>query len=412
MVYTPHFDCFSIWTRVIDTLNELAFPKDIECKLTYWLQVKSGVYFIMERRGAAPFTSEDYEQMHYFYGYARGNAAEAARLFREQVERRGDRAPEKWPDHRTILRVRDAYREGRVPGTIPGRPPLMRDPELVEEVIEEIERDPSVSVRTIEHRTGIPKSVAHRILQSEGYHPYHIQRVQQLKPGDYLKRVTFCQEMLRRQAANENFFKTILWTDESHFKRNGIFNIHNYHSWAVDNPHLARQSNFQEQFSVNLWSGIVNEQLIGPFQLPDRLDGEEYLNFLRNNLNPLLEEIDLETRRDMFFQHDGAPCHHARIVRDYLNRRFRNKWIGRDGPIAWPPRSPDLNPIDFFVWGYYKEIVYATEARNVDDMQRKINEAERIIKDNRMAFRQLKDNFFRRCRICIENEGRHFENFL
>ncbi|CAH2102542.1 unnamed protein product [Euphydryas editha] len=219
--------------------------------------------------------------MHYFYGYARGNTAEAARLFREQVERRGDRALERWPDHRTILRVRDVYREGRVPGTIPGHLPLIRDPALVEEVIEEIERDPSVSVRTIELRTGTSKSVTHRILQSEGYHPYHIQK-----------------------------------------------------------------------------SGIVNEQLIGPFQLPDRLNGEEYLNFLTNNLDPLLEEIGLETRRDMYLQNDGAPCHYARIVRDYLNRRFGNKWIGRGGNIAWPPRLPDLYPIDLFVWGYYKEIVY------------------------------------------------------
>ncbi|CAH2107222.1 unnamed protein product [Euphydryas editha] len=99
----------------------------------------------MARRRDAPFTSEDYEQMHYFYGYARGNAAEAARLFREQVKRRGDRALERWPDHRTILRVRDTYREGRVPGTIPRRLPLIRDPALVEKFIEEIERDPSVT---------------------------------------------------------------------------------------------------------------------------------------------------------------------------------------------------------------------------------------------------------------------------
>ncbi|CAH2107221.1 unnamed protein product [Euphydryas editha] len=127
--------------------------------------------------------------------------------------------------------------------------------------------------------------------------------------------------------------------------------MHNYHSWGVDNPHLARQANFQEQFSVNLWSGIVNEQLIGPFQLHDRLNGEEYLNFLTNNLDPLLEEIDLETRRDMYFQNDGATCHYARIVRDYLNRHFGNKWIVRGGNIAWPPRSPDLNPIDFFCMG-------------------------------------------------------------
>jgi len=34
------------------------------------------------------------------------------------------------------------------------------------------------------------------------------------------------------------------------------------------------------------------------------------------------------------------------------------RWIGRGGPIPWPPRSPDLNSLDFFFWGYLKETVY------------------------------------------------------
>ena len=48
-----------------------------------------------------------------------------------------------------------------------------------------------------------------------------------------------------------------------------------------------------------------------------------------------------------YFQHDGAPAHNAQIVSNYLLERFSN-WIGNRGPIAWPPRSPDLTPLDFF----------------------------------------------------------------
>lgn len=184
----------------------------------------------MARRSSGHhFSHEDYEQMHYFYGVANGNASEAARMWQEQVERRGDPAPEVWPDHRMILRTRDAYREGRLPGTIPGRPAAMSDPDLVNSVVEEVGRDSGVSVRGIERRIGVPKSQAHRILQKVGYHPFHIRKVQQLKPEDYERRLQFCETMLQRQAENENFYKSILWTDESHFRRNGIFNMHNYH---------------------------------------------------------------------------------------------------------------------------------------------------------------------------------------
>lgn len=173
-----------------------------------------------------------------------------------------------------------------------------------------------------------------------------------------------------------------------------------------------RPSNFQEQFSVNLLSGIVNGQLIGPFEIPDRLNGENYLHFLREDLNGLLLDVDLDSCRDMIFQNDGAPRHYARNVREHLNQRLGDKWIGRGGPITWPPRSPDLNPIDFFVWGYYKELVYSKESRSLEELKRKLNEAERTIKNNRTAFSRLKENFFRRCRLCIEQEGRYFENWL
>lgn len=249
-------------------------------------------------------------------------------------------------------------------------------------------------------------------LFSEGYHAYHIQRVQELQASDYPRRVAFCETMIQRCQEDPDFFNKILWTDESRFENTGVFNIHNYHSWEIENPHLARASNFQHRYSVNMWSGIVNGELIGPFELPSRLDGDTYLNFLQNNLFELLEDVNLETRRHMIFQNDGAPCHYARQVRGHLNETYPGRWIGRGGPIEWPARSPDLNPIDFFIWGYYKEVVYAQQTNSEEELRRKLREAATKVRQNSSAFRRLKDNFLRRCRLCIEVEGRHFENLL
>ena len=33
--------------------------------------------------------------------------------------------------------------------------------------------------------------------------------------------------------------------------------------------------------------------------------------------------------------------------------------IGQGGPVPWPARSPDLNPLDFWLWGHLKAMVYA-----------------------------------------------------
>ncbi|KAL4148737.1 hypothetical protein QTP88_002905 [Uroleucon formosanum] len=45
---------------------------------------------------------------------------------------------------------------------------------------------------------------------------------------------------------------------------------------------------------------------------------------------------------------DGIPAHNARIVQEFLRVRFAEKFIATHGPVEWPPRSPDLTPLDFF----------------------------------------------------------------
>jgi hypothetical protein len=61
----------------------------------------------------------------------------------------------------------------------------------------------------------------------------------------------------------------------------------------------------------------------------------------------------------MWYMHDGAPSYFSRAVRDVLNNIYHGRWIGWGGPTAWPPRYPDLNPLDFYLWGHPKTLVYA-----------------------------------------------------
>jgi hypothetical protein len=59
----------------------------------------------------------------------------------------------------------------------------------------------------------------------------------------------------------------------------------------------------------------------------------------------------------MILQLDGAPAQFAREVRNHLDEN-NSPWIGRGGTVAWPPRSPNLTPLDFFFWGTIKQKVY------------------------------------------------------
>jgi hypothetical protein len=69
---------------------------------------------------------------------------------------------------------------------------------------------------------------------------------------------------------------------------------------------------------------------------------------LQQFLIPQLDEDDQEGR--IHFQQDGAPPHYIEELREYLSTRFLGLWIGRAAPITWSPRSPDLTPLDFFLW--------------------------------------------------------------
>lgn len=124
------------------------------------------------------YSPRDYAEMYYCYGAAQGNARAAARMYREQVLRGGGPQPEVYPDYRVILRVRNAYMEGRIPGTTQQEGVPRNDPDQVEEVLAEVQRDPSTSLREICSRTGLSHTSVHRILRAEGYHPYHVKKGQ------------------------------------------------------------------------------------------------------------------------------------------------------------------------------------------------------------------------------------------
>ncbi|KAJ8937848.1 hypothetical protein NQ318_022266 [Aromia moschata] len=78
------------------------------------------------------------------------------------------------------------------------------------------------------------------------------------------------------------------------------------------------------------------------------------MEMLQKFLTDKLDELPLTYRTRMFFQQYGCPGHHAIIVRNWLNSEFNEHWIGRDGPILWSPRSPDLTILDFYLWGRLK----------------------------------------------------------
>ena len=98
-------------------------------------------------------------------------------------------------------------------------------------------------------------------------------------------------------------------------------------------------------------------------------------NVLEFHLPRLLEEVLLGIRRRMWYQHDWAPTHFAGPIRAVLTNNFGNRWIGGRGPVNWPARSPDLTPLDFFLWGYKKNQVYSSPVDSEMELIQRIHAA-------------------------------------
>ncbi|GFW78578.1 histone-lysine N-methyltransferase SETMAR [Trichonephila clavipes] len=70
--------------------------------------------------------------------------------------------------------------------------------------------------------------------------------------------------------------------------------------------------------------------------------------------NFFIPELNNHDVQELWFQQDGATCHTARATIDLLKDTFGDRLVSRFGPVNWPPRSCDLTPLDYFLWGYVK----------------------------------------------------------
>ncbi|KAJ4445681.1 hypothetical protein ANN_12365, partial [Periplaneta americana] len=291
------------------------------------------------------YSNQELAEIHFMYGKADGNAALARRLYQESYPQR------QCPDRKTFVRLNYRlceYGKFNSPGLGRGRP-RSTTPEVQEEILETVNMTPPISTRRVALQVNVPHTTVWRLLKEYQLYPYHLQRVQALSPADYPARVRFCQWFLLQCGVNPNLF-----TDEAQFTRDGITNFHNQHA---------------------------------------------YTNFLENTIPHVLEDTPLINRQHIHFLHDGAPAHFSRTARRYLERRFPDRWIGRGGPIAWPPRSPDLNPLDFYLWGHLKSLVYSSPVPDLKSLRNRIEACSEDIRNTPGVWDRVRRSMRHRCSI-------------
>ncbi|GFX35946.1 uncharacterized protein TNCV_4214681 [Trichonephila clavipes] len=180
--------------------------------------------------------------------------------------------------------------------------------------------------------------------------------------NDHEARRRFVEWAQNEIAVVPDFHKRILFSDEAHFWLNGYVNKQNCRIWSEANPQVYVETPLHPE-KLTVWCALWTGGIIGPYFKNDEghnvtVNGDRYRAMITNFFIPELNNHDLQ---ELWFQQDGATCHTARATIDLLKDTFGDRLISRFGPVNWPPRSCDLTPLDYFLWGYVKSLVYVDE---------------------------------------------------
>ncbi|GFX87674.1 transposable element Tc3 transposase [Trichonephila clavipes] len=179
-----------------------------------------------------------------------------------------------------------------------------------------------------------------------------------------------------------DFHKRILFSDEAHFWLNDYVNKQNCRIWSEANTQVYVETPLHPE-KLTVWCALWAGGIIGPYFFKNdeghnvTVNGDRYRAMITNFFIPELNNHDVQ---ELWFQQDGATCHTARATIDLLKDTFGDRLISRFGPVNWPPRSCDLTPLDYFLWGYVKSLVYADKPQTLDHLEDNIR---RVIADIR-----------------------------
>jgi len=185
--------------------------------------------------------------------------------------------------------------------------------------------------------------------------------------------------MLRRVEESPELLDEIWWSDEATSHMNGTVNRPNCVYYWTTNPNVKEPVKMKS-VGITIWAAVSSKVLIGPYFFHKEtgnyigsvfdsctVNGKNYFKMLKEFFYPHCYDFS-----DQFFMQDGASPHFAITVRDYLDKKFGCQWIGRGSKlfgVNWPPRSTDLTPCDFGLWGFIREMVYSENPLNLCHLQ-------------------------------------------
>lgn len=276
------------------------------------------------------------------------------------------------------------------------------------------------SISAISNVMDIPQSTCRKILRKNlEWKPYRIQGVHKLEGGDPARRRVFAEHFLANNQGDRTWLDRIIFTDEANFSLSGQVNTWNTRIWSDVNPHRFVEKPLHSD-KVAVWMGFSSDFILEPYFYQEfnnngdlvsvNVDGRGYLEMLREHIIPTLDEMGVLD--EATWMQDGATPHRTREVMNFLRHEFArgDRVIGLGFPFAWPARSPDLTPCDYFLWGHMKSLVYRIPPANMEQLRHSIAESAHSITQEQL--RRSVHDMITRLNLVIDQNGGHIEHLL
>lgn len=294
-----------------------------------------------------------------------------------------------------------------------GRRKTVRTEENIEHVSDLIcsqENRPgtSKSLRQIAKDLKISHQSVHRIAKKDlKLTSFRRVPAQVLSDATKTKRLERARRLLTR--FNLKATKRVFFTDEKVFYINPPKNNQNNRVWSrgkksqvAGSRLLVERAKFAPHVMVSAGVCFQGKGRLHFVDEKTKVNANYYMNEL---LPKLVEDCHNLLGNDFIFQQDGAPAHGAKKSQEWLCEHCPD-FIDKN---SWPPNSPDLNPLDYHVWGAMLE-----QFSNLNPMPQNISELKVALQGiwNNLSDETIKKSvlgFRKRLNACVEAEGGHFE---
>lgn len=198
-----------------------------------------------------------------------------------------------------------------------------------------------------------------RSFRNLGLRKYRRPRMPRLNQGHKAKRLAFAQE----HASDQDWHDNVVFSDESHFYWPAPTNTQNDVVWAEDpNDVPPMEVEQYPPYRMSVFGAISMKGKLVLAEYTGTLDAAAYQALLQGKALPSIEAA--YEGEEFVFMQDHAKAHTAKSTLEFLEES-KVQFLE---PDEYPPKSPDLNPIEN-IWGIMKQEVYSKQYRSKDDFK-------------------------------------------